>query len=151
MAIWKIGVAHKRIEELESQVATLTKERDEAKEALVSNDTEASTAAEQLQKDLANAQQNIAALNDQNRGLATQISTRDTEIAALNAKLAAKDGEVKIQVAQQVANTQAALGQPPVTAAPAGAKSANTTLTGRERIAASAKANLEAGGFTFQN
>lgn len=146
LKIWSIGKANQRIEELESQVATLTKERDEAKAALESNAGEISTAAEQVQRDLDTARQTIGTLTGELNASKTLIAAKDAEIAALGAKLENQSQQVRVQVAQQVATTQAALGQPPMPSAPATAKTA-TNLTGAARVRAMAKADLDAAGY----
>ncbi len=150
LSIWNIGVANRRIEELETQVGTLTAETVALKAALESNGSEISTAAEQVTKDLDTAKSTIATLTGQLNTATTQVTAKDAEIAALGLQLKSKDGEVKIQVAQGVAQVQAALGAPPLAAAPAEAKF-SSTKTGIERVREGAKADLQAGGFKFQN
>jgi len=149
--IFHISKANARIEELETQLTAVTKERDEARTALESNASEVSASAEQLQRDLDTAKQTIGTLTGQLSAATTTVTAKDTEIAALTTKLSSKDGEVKIQVAQQVAQTQAALGQPPMPLVPEGAKAATNGSTGLEKIVAGCRAGLEAGGFKRQN
>src|SRR5882762_3649889 len=106
-----IGKANARIDELEAQVAAITKERDDALSANSSNASEVAKTAEELQGQLTTSAAQVTKLTSDNATLASTISTQATEIASLKTKLAAVEGEVPVKVARQVAQTQAELGQ----------------------------------------
>ena len=148
-----IGKANTRIKELETQVATLIKERDDALAAVESNAGEVGKTAEELQTNLSAAQTQVTKLTSDNAALTATASTQAAEIKSLTDKLAAQPAEVKIQVARQVAQTQAALGQPPIPAVPAEATgaAAKSSKTGMARVMDSARADLEAAGYVRKN
>lgn len=77
--------------------------------------------------------------------LENDLAGRDADIKTLNEKLAAKDGEVKVQVSRQVVATQAALGQPAAPAIPATATTTtgNGELKGVARLRAGIKTELD--------
>src|SRR5437667_5849041 len=129
-----IGKASARIDELEAQVATLTKERDEALKAVESNSGEVTRHAEALQTDLGTATKSNADLLQANSKLLEQASAKDAEIKTLKDQIAASASQVEVKVARQVAQTQAALGQPPIPAIPAEAKSAAASKNGISRV-----------------
>ena len=146
LRIWSIAKANARIDELEAQVASLTTELSTAKAALEANNGEVTAAAEQISKDLDTAKQTIGTLTGQIAAATTALAAKDTEIKALNDRLAKQPEEVKVQVAREVANVQAKLGQPPVPAASAD-KSPNSGAAGRRRVVDAAKADLDAAGY----
>lgn len=147
MRLFHISKANQRIDELETQLAAVTKERDEARTALESNASEVSASAEQLQKDLDTAKQSIGTLTGQLNTANAAVTVNLAEIAALNTKLSGQAEQVKVQVAQQVAQTQAALGAPAMAAVPPGAKTTSNDTTGLEKIVSGCRAGLEAGGY----
>ena len=145
-----IGKANSRITELEAQVATLTKERDDAVSALESNASEVSDSAEKLQTDLELANARISELTNQRDIAVDSIAADAKKIADLQAKLDAKDKEVEVKVSQKAATIQAALGQPAAPVIPEGATRTATAqakekpLFGLDRVIAAFKAETAA-------
>jgi ABC-type transporter Mla subunit MlaD len=122
--IFNIGAANRRVEELETQNAALTKELGELKAALESNGGEVSAQAEQLSAALAAEKETSAGLAASLNKAKETLEANTTEIAALKAELAGKDGEVETKVSRKLAEAQAALGQPSPPVAPTDAPTA---------------------------
>jgi chromosome segregation ATPase len=146
---WNVGKANAEIARLEQQLAAVTKERDEAASAIESNTSEAATAATQLEADLVTARASIATLTTERDAAVKQSAAHVATISDLNAKLAKASEEVPVKVAQQVASTQAALGQPPLPAVPkeAAAATADKEKFGRERVLSACRAALSTLGY----
>lgn len=148
LKIWNIGKANARIDELESQLATARQELAELKTAAETNDSDAVKGAEQLAAQLAESKALVetmaAGLNKAERTIMDQTG----QIKALEEKLAAKEAEVKVTVARQVLDVQAALGQP---AAPSPAQTTATASPGGtpgiSRVIAAAKEDLAKAGY----
>src|SRR5258708_6444214 len=98
-----IGKASARIDELEAQVASLTKERDEALAAVKANGAEIIKQAEDLQTQLTAANGQVTKWTLDTAAMTGIVSAQAAEIKSLGDRLAAKDGEVKIKVAREVA------------------------------------------------
>lgn len=139
-----IGKANTRIAELETQLASVTKEKDDAVAALESNASEVSDSAEKLQTDLAAANTSISGLKAELATAQAAVAASVTTIADLNAKLKAKDGEVKITVARELQSAQAALGQPAAPAIPESASDPKKPLFGLARVTAAFEAETAA-------
>src|SRR5438046_1827377 len=106
-----IGKASARIDELESQVATLTKERDDALKAVESNSSEVTKHAEELQTQLSAANGLVTKLTSDFTAQVAISATQVAEIKSLKEQAATSAASIEIKVARQVAQTQAALGQ----------------------------------------
>ena len=140
---WKflnIGKANARIDELESQLSAVSKERDEAKSVLESNYSEISAHAEDIQKELETRNSELAALK-------SSVLASQTEVSNLRAELKSKDGEVEIKVARQLQQHQSALGQPSAPVVPTEAKKPAAALVGMARLLAHARADLDSAGY----
>lgn len=111
LKIWQIKAANERIEQLETELAALTKERDELQAAIESNQTDVSTAAETLQTQLTAERETSATLASGLKKAQADLEAKALEIATLTKNLAAKDQEVEVKVSRQLQETQAAIGQ----------------------------------------
>lgn len=151
---WKflnIGKANARIDELESQLAAVTKERDDALKASGENSTEIQAEHERVSKQAEDASAKCKQLESDLTTAKTSIASSQTKIAELESKLAAKDSEVKIQVARQAQEIQAQLGQPPKPEPPKAGTVQPGAETGMSRVLASAKADLDRAGYVRKN
>jgi hypothetical protein len=142
----QVGKANAEIDRLNVELVKVSKERDEAVAAVGENTSEVATQAEQIQADLATAKQTISTITGERDTAAAALVVANAKVAKLEADLAAKDGEVKIKVAQQALTVQAALGQPAAPVIPDASKQ-GASKEGIDPIRAAARKDLEAGGF----
>jgi len=153
---WKflnIGKANAEIERLEKELATIKAERDEARTALESNNSEAVKAAEGFQADLAIARTELEAAKGQVTKLTNDLSAATTELTTVKAELVTAKAQIAdpAGVIQKAASAKAAeitssQGQPPVkvdpTTSPAAPGKEQSGLTGIARVQAAFKKQM---------
>jgi len=160
---WKflnIGKANAEIERLEKElaaeqgkVATLTKERDDAKAALEANDSEIAKNAESVQKelttakaDLTAAQGQVTAITKERDDAKAQLATVTKERDEAKAKLADPKGPIQTAAAVKAAEITAGQGQAtPIAVSPVATPAAKVEapkLKGLAKVQAAIKAQL---------
>lgn len=146
-----IGKANAEIERLNAEVATLTKERDDARAALESNNSEVGKQAESLQGQLTAANQSISDLNAQVTALKADLASKEKSLAAVESelkaaqeKLANSGEQIKQAASLKAAEITGAQGQPPVVVpvaeTPAQSSAKTENLFGIARVIAAFKA-----------
>jgi chromosome segregation ATPase len=145
-AFFNITKANAEIDRLNAELAKVTKERDDLKASAGTNGEEIAKQAEAIQAELATANTTIATLKEDAKALKADNDKKAGEIANLNKRVEGVAEEIKIKVAQQVANETAKIGAPAAPAIPAAAKEEKPG-TGMSRILAAARADLQAAGY----
>ena len=151
---WKflsIPKANARIDELEKQNAELIKERDTALASVSDNSIEIQAECERLTKQAADASARVTQLEADLGTARASIESGQKKIADLEAKLSAKEEEVKVRISRQALETQSQLGQPAQPTAPKAGTVQPGAETGMQRVLSSAKADLDRAGYVRKN
>jgi len=144
---WKflnIAKANARIDELEAQLVTANREREDISASIAAGETEAVKIAEAL-----TAQ--VSTLSAENKQLSADlvtarasIASEGAEVARLKAELVEKEKEVTARATKQAVEIQAQLGQPGAPATPPTATSTAKPLFGLAKAIAAEKAETAA-------
>jgi predicted nucleic acid-binding Zn-ribbon protein len=114
---WKflnIGKANAEIERLQAEVATVTKERDDARAALTDNHSETVSAAESLQTNLTAAQADLVTAKASVASLGAQVTKLEADLKVANEKLANPEAQVVQIASRRALEITQAQGQAPV-------------------------------------
>lgn len=113
-----IGKANAEIERLTAELATVTKERDEAKAALESNNSEAVKAGEDLQGQLTVANAAVESLTGQVNELKSELETTRAELKAAKETIANPSAQIVKIASVKAAEITGAQGQPAIAVEP---------------------------------
>lgn len=136
MNIFNIGKANARIQELESELATLKE-----------NSSTVEKGAEQLQADLLTAKTSLASVTAQLAEASTKVSKLESDLAASVAKQSDFDTKVATAASAKAGEIVAAAGHPPITTPVPKAQNSKpevSHLTGLEKVTALLKAENKA-------
>jgi DNA repair exonuclease SbcCD ATPase subunit len=144
---FNVGLANKRIEELEAENARLSKETSDLKAAVESNGSEIEQQAADLAKQLDAEKQTSSAMAAELNKTKETITAQASEIKALKERLDAKEQEVQTEAAKKALEIQASIGHPSRPSAPKEAKEAKESRSGLGRVLAAASEDLTKAGY----
>ena len=145
---FNIAKANQEIERLEGENTALKGKVSQLEASAGENIHIISLDAEKTAEEFATVSKTLSQSQADLKTAQASIASQAAEIEGLKTKLAGKDEEVKITVARQVANTQAALGQPPAPAIPPTATATSgAPKTGMARVLAACKEDLDKSGY----